>query len=281
VLGVLFVHYDEPRAFPTSEIEMLSLFSNLCAAAIESAQYREELQVNASVAWMGIELSEMGHDITSKVGTLGNLLDGLEPRLQSDASGLEILQKLRQLKSEIAAIPGRDFIPYRSSFERMQLNDFLRAEVPRWCEAAGVTPDFEQVTDDETWIEVHRARLARVVKILATNAVRALRGLPERRIVVETRIGGGRVIADFTNRGSRISSQIQQRLFHEPIPPGMGAQGKGVGLLIARSMVVGFGGDLELLSSTDRQTTFRLWLPLSGNPNPVASPSLEDLEVHT
>lgn len=279
VLGVLFVHYDEPRSFPASEIEMLSLFSNLCAAAIESAQHREELQVNASVAWMGIELSEMGHDITSKVGTLGNLLDGLESRLQGDAGGLEYFAKLRQLKIEIAAIPSRDFIPYRFRFERIQLNDLLRDEVARWCKASGVIPDLGRMTNSETWVVAHQDRLARIVKILTTNAVRALKDQTEHRLEIETRVGGGRVIADFTNRGARISSQIQRLLFREPISPGVGAQGKGIGLLIARSMALGLGGDLELLSSTDLQTTFRLWLPLSGSIDPVDSSPLRELGV--
>lgn len=274
VLGVLFVHYGEPRLFTGSEVEMLSLFSNLCASAIESAQYREELQVNASVAWMGIELSEIGHDITSKVGTLGNLLDKIAPRLTSDSEGLEYLQRLGELKQQIAAaISTRDYIPYRFLDERRQLNTFLQEEIPRWCIASDVISDFEGITHSDTWVEVHAGRLARVVKILTENAVRAVKSLPERRIRIETRVGGGRVVVDFINDGAAISAPIQQLLFREPIPPNLGAKGKGIGLLIARSMVLGLGGDLELLGSTPLRTTFRLWLPLSGGHDPKRLPS--------
>ncbi|MCL5957846.1 MAG: diguanylate cyclase [Chloroflexi bacterium] len=43
VIGVMWVHYAQPRSFPQSDLDLLLAFANQAATAIENAQLREEL----------------------------------------------------------------------------------------------------------------------------------------------------------------------------------------------------------------------------------------------
>jgi len=64
-----------------------------------------------------------------------------------------------------------------------------------------------------------------------------------------------------TNNGPAIPADVQENLFKNPVRSS--GNGRGVGLLIARSIVTGYGGDLECVSSIEDATTFRLSLPLA------------------
>jgi signal transduction histidine kinase len=71
---------------------------------------------------------------------------------------------------------------------------------------------------------------------------------------------GHRVRIDIADTGPGLSPAARERLF-QPFATVGRAQGTGLGLLIARELVRGHGGDLVLVKSDERGTTFRLELP--------------------
>ncbi len=261
MLGVIFVHYDQERSFSESQIEMLMLFVNLCAMAIENARRRDQLRISASVAWMGIELSDMGHEITQEVSAIHNTLFGLRARLEDDSQALAKIAKLERYARKIADIPTRTLAPFRDRVERVDLNQVLREEVRRWSEAHESVKLEWNLERKDASVAIDRQRFAVVPKALMTNAVRALKTAPVRRLKIVSEVRDGRVMVLFSNSGPEIPAGVQELLFHAPVSRDDGASGTGVGLLIARSVMLGCEGDLELLSSTSEETTFRLWLP--------------------
>lgn len=279
ILGVLFVHYDHIHQFSETEKEMLMLFANLCAMAIENARRRDELRISASVAWMGVELSDMGHEITQETSVIRNTISVLQPRVNDDSEALEMIAEIEASNEVIAKIPERSRPPFAGHLQEVKLNEFLLEQAERWCKAHSSVTKNILFTLEDTTVNVDPQRFSIVPKILVKNAVRALeQQVGERMLTISTMSRGDRVIVDFKNTGSRISPKLQRCLFHSPISQQDGAEGAGIGLLIARTVMLGYGGDLELLDSTSTETTFRLWLPLSRHAPTIQNHDREKLD---
>ena len=91
IIGVLFVHQHECHDFSENEKQMISLFANQAALAIQNAQQREEAMTEI-VAWTGIQFASLGHRITQKVYAIRNIVYG----------SLDLL-KFRPISSEFTA----------------------------------------------------------------------------------------------------------------------------------------------------------------------------------
>jgi signal transduction histidine kinase len=77
-------------------------------------------------------------------------------------------------------------------------------------------------------------------------------------ICVATERGEGATLIDVRDSGSGIPQRAREQLFEAFSE---GAQGTGLGLAIARELARAHGGDLELVSSDETGTCFRISLP--------------------
>jgi signal transduction histidine kinase len=102
-------------------------------------------------------------------------------------------------------------------------------------------------------------RLAQVVSNLVVNAIEHGGKTPVTLVVSENR---ERVRLTVHNEGDPILPHAQGKIF-EPLTRGTsdGAHNLGLGLFIARVIVVAHGGELRLSSSEESGTTFELTLP--------------------
>jgi signal transduction histidine kinase len=102
-------------------------------------------------------------------------------------------------------------------------------------------------------------RLAQVISNLVGNAIDHGRGEP-----IEVRIGddGARATLSVHNQGEPIPAALLPAIF-EPFRRGDHARpsGLGLGLYITRQIVIAHGGEIEVESSADTGTTFRVRLP--------------------
>ncbi|MCP4601097.1 MAG: GAF domain-containing protein [Proteobacteria bacterium] len=268
IIGVLFVHYDKPHDFSANEIEMLSLFANQAALAIENAQQREELMMTKAVAWMGIVFSSLAHRITQKAGAIRNTVWGLRQSLErllvdeEQSSVIERLDRIDEYARTVREIPGRALLPSHDPVDPLDLNDTLRQEIPKWCSTDDdIALDFSKLTSDNTVVCADLKWLRIVFELLTTNAVQAMSGSTHKELIVLSQVRGQRVVVEITNTGKKISENVRARLFKEPIPKDKGKTGSGVGLLIARTIMRRYGGDIELVRTGPEGTTFSLWLP--------------------
>jgi signal transduction histidine kinase len=108
------------------------------------------------------------------------------------------------------------------------------------------------------------ARLGQVIVNLLVNAAHAFEGCAERprEITVRTRTDpGDRVALEIQDTGRGIAPENVQRIF-EPFfttkPVGVGT---GLGLWISRNLIVSLGGTIEVESTLDVGTVFRVVLP--------------------
>ena len=114
-------------------------------------------------------------------------------------------------------------------------------------------------------VHAHQARLAKVFENLIDNAVKATFGLPRRgKVEVVGRKLGRTAEISVIDNGCGIPEEIRKSLTQMlPIDKPPGGMDTGMGLLIARTIVQSYDGDLRCVSWNPGRTTFIVSLPLS------------------
>lgn len=98
------------------------------------------------------------------------------------------------------------------------------------------------VDPDGLAVRAERNRLEQVVLNLLQNAIEALDGVDHGRITVDARSDGEKVVIRIADNGPGLSEAVRDRLF-TPFTTDKPA-GLGLGLVISRDIVAGFGGEL-------------------------------------
>lgn len=106
-------------------------------------------------------------------------------------------------------------------------------------------------------VEAERVRLEQVLINLIQNATEALESIPAPRIACAVSTEAESVIVRVTDNGPGVSRAIRKRLF-TPFATDKPA-GTGLGLVISRDIVSGFGGEL-VHEPSDAGATFRITL---------------------
>jgi two-component system, OmpR family, sensor histidine kinase BaeS len=147
------------------------------------------------------------------------------------------------------------------------LGDWLRRTVVPWRQAAhegGLQWEID-IPDSLPVIEIDPDRMAQVLGNLLSNAIKYT---PEGRVWVEARVQDGAVAIVVGDTGIGIAPSEQTRIF-EPFYRSQRdkrfPQGMGLGLSIARDLVVAHGGQLRVESRPGEGSRFIILLPLQGD----------------
>src|SRR5690606_3440110 len=106
-------------------------------------------------------------------------------------------------------------------------------------------------------VMAERNRLEQVLLNLLQNAIEALRDTPDPVIRLEVEARGRRVSIRIADNGPGVAAEMRERLF-TPFTTDK-RDGVGLGLVISRDIVAGFGGDLSL-EPTPRGAAFLIRL---------------------
>jgi two-component system sensor histidine kinase KdpD len=118
-----------------------------------------------------------------------------------------------------------------------------------------------QEPDLPVWFDARL--LGRVFRHLIENA--ATYSPPESRIVLRSRRVDGRLEFEVEDNGPGIDKLDLPHIFEKFSRGKRGAKlgkGTGMGLAIARAIVVAHGGDIAVESNPEQGSTFRFWVPL-------------------
>lgn len=115
-------------------------------------------------------------------------------------------------------------------------------------------------------VVIDKDEFIQAVTNLLRNSLQAIRSseMADKGLVsIRTSIEDNRFFIRVTDNGPGISSENQSKLFQTQFTTKPSDEGTGLGLGISRRFIRAFEGDLEFENSiANKETTFRIWLPL-------------------
>ncbi len=286
LLGVLVLESNQIKAFAEGDQFLLEALADQMAIALKKAQehnqlvkaqdelaanYRQllkaqdELAANSAIAWMGLFGSNWSHTVKQRTFEIESkvfrLRRSIEPLTAPVARWLDDIEhacdQLKQLRLASEGLPE----PKPGAYT-VQIDQWLSQHIPRWCEKRpDVKLDMElmcgdaYVPIDERWLEIPLEKLI-------NNALKAM--LEPGFLLVRSTRHKGSVQVEIQDTGKGIPEEIaKDYLFKRPVPKPTAAEGSGLGLLIARKVLTGHGGDLILVrTELGKGTTFMFQLPI-------------------
>jgi two-component system, response regulator PhcR len=160
--------------------------------------------------------------------------------------------------------------------------DAYPGAVPQPISAAAVVrsllEEFPFESDERAWVTSdirqdfllpgRRDLLYLVLCTLAKNALAALRGREQPRLVIEVSLDAGarRPFMRFTDNGPGIPAGILARLTREPVTTRREAGGSGMGLMFCRRVMQSIGGEIAIASPPNRGAEITLFFKPTAGP---------------
>jgi C4-dicarboxylate-specific signal transduction histidine kinase len=271
IRDVLYVaHFPEAFDRPALGLSCLVDISDRVKAQAMLAHVQAEFTHAARVSLLGELTASIAHEINQPLGAI--LTNGeaalhwlsrpvpdiaelreLSTRTVADAQrAADIIRRIRSMASR--GKPEQRLVPINSIVEDVMV--FLRPELKRQGVQAALdlAPGLPDVMAD-------RIQLQQVFANLAVNAMQAMAGSKERRLVIRTtRLNERTLGAEVQDSGPGIPTDYLNRLFEGFFTTK--AEGMGIGLAICRSIVEAHGGRIEAGNlPTGRGAQFRFTLP--------------------
>jgi signal transduction histidine kinase len=229
-------------------------FNSMAARLSEQDRQRRDL------------MADIAHELRTPLavvqGRLEGLLDGVYPR--DDARLGEVLEETRLLARLVEdlgtlAQSERGTLGLRKEPTDLGilLGDAARALAAE-ADAQGITLHVENGTDLPL-LDVDPLRIREVATNLIANAIR--HGGAGAAVFVETAQRPGHIVVRVRDTGPGISAEERPRIF-DRFHKGGRSQGSGLGLPIARNLVVAHGGEIAVESEIGQGTTVTFTLPL-------------------
>lgn len=254
---------DDPGAWtrrlpPTSRRDEIGRAQNALADMEETVA--TSFRNRAHLAELGTAVAKINHDLRNSLASAQLVSDVLarseDPRVQKAAPRLE-----RALERAISlATQTLDYgkaTPQAARLEPVSLHAVLDESA---TEALAIHPGvgWDNKVPADVSVNADPDHLHRIISNLIRNAAEAMASQAE---------GGARIIAslsprglDLADTGPGLPDSARENLF-KPFAGSSRSSGTGLGLVIARELAQGMGGDLKLASTGPDGTVFRLSLP--------------------
>ena len=275
VLGVLTVFLDRVHRFDNDEKRLCSALASLGAVAFQNArlyarvfQSEESLRKNERLTMLGLLAAEIAHEIRNPLTVLKLLHGGLgvdfapdDPR-QRDLR--VISEKLDQLEGIVTKV---------LSFGKAPASLHTRCSLAEIVEDTNVLIRLKLAQNDiqlrflapprALIVDGHKGQLQQVLLNLLINAMQAMPAGGTITIAArEEKSGTARqAVIEVADTGSGIPEAIRDRIFDSFLSGR--PDGTGLGLGIAKRILLGHHGDISLVSTGPKGTTFRITLPIA------------------
>lgn len=219
---------------------------------------RDELVQASKLAALGQIVASVAHEINQPVAaiqtqaeTAGVLLDRNDPEKARGA-----LARIGDLTQRIGAITQELRVFSRKSDPKIgavRLEDAIHGALLLTrgrLDEGGI--DLVREGDAEVTVRADRFRLEQVIVNLLKNAAEALEGHDRPRLLLKVTRDRDRVRLIVSDNGPGVPPQVRAQLFTPFVTTR--ANGLGLGLVICRDIVAGFGGELDLAEGDDGAT---------------------------
>jgi putative PEP-CTERM system histidine kinase len=251
---------DEASALNFEDHDILKTAGKQVAIALAQAQTLEKLAETRQFEAMNKMSTFLMHDLKNIIAQQQLVVSNAarfkgRPEFFDDAiatvrSGVERMRHvLEQLTGpRVSGVIGRTNVTTVLMEVRSQCAD--RAPIPSVIRGA-----------ETLWVYMERAKLVSVLTHLVRNSQDATSD--DGTIRVEVTVIGREVVLTVTDTGCGMSQEfIRDRLFR-PFDSTKGAQGMGIGAYQVRDIVRGAGGEVDVTSTPNVGTTFKVRLPLA------------------
>jgi PAS domain S-box-containing protein len=242
-------------------------------AEAEAREHREEIAYLSRVAIMGEMAGSLAHELNQPLGAIvtnaGAALRFLERDSLSGEQLREVLQDIvadgRRASEVIRTIKGMGR-KEEGARQLLHLNDVI-AEVLRLMRSDALAHDCTILTELRPalpQVEANLVQLQEVFLNLIVNAFEASKEVPRarRRVIIRTeRDGDGVVRACVRDFGTGLPADAPERVFDRFFSTKR--EGMGIGLFIARAIIIAHGGTLYAENAEGSGAQFWLRLPAS------------------
>lgn len=205
------------------------------------------------------------HELKTPLAILRNEIEtaledpGATPaQREAFVSQLDEVRRLTKIVDGLAFLARVDTGQLRIAQEPVRLDELVRdsfADAEILAQAAGLTVTLDRC--DETTVRGDRHRLRQLLLNLVDNAIKHNRKDGAVTLALTRQAGGGATLR-IANTGAGIPPEalprVFDRLFRGDDARGRDAEGCGLGLSIARSIVAAHGGEIGIASEPDRET---------------------------
>lgn len=244
------------------------------------ARSEEEIVESRRMAYVGTLAAGLAHEIRNPLNSLSLNMQMLEEGLDEGHGHGANRRLLAITKAEIERLErlATDFLSYSRSRpldrRRIAVGQVL-AEVAEVIGREVEERQAELELVDETAgleVEVDVEQVKQLLLNLLKNSLAAVgEGPPPRRIVLEGKARGQKVVLEVRDNGKGMSRQERERMFELFFSTRKG--GTGLGLAIVDRIARAHGGQLEVDSEPGRGTSVRLVLPFERSQAPLRSPT--------
>jgi signal transduction histidine kinase len=275
-IGVVWIHYTEPRPFQTDEVESLRHYVNMTAIVYGNARRQEELEKLHSLEELNRKktafLSTIAHEVRTPLAPVANCIDNL----LTGVYGPVTTEQQSKLEVALSCIREADFLVdkllHMASIETGHFglaltNEPLRAVVERAVtffmpelEHKGLRLAYKRGA--EIAADIDLLKIVAVLKNILHNAIKFTDVGTIAVSVRRERAGGAHI--SISDTGIGIPSDELERIFmrfHKATNAPSHAGGTGIGLSIAKEFVELHGGRLSVKSAVGAGSTFSIRLP--------------------
>ena len=261
-VGAMFVNYRRPHRFTEGETNIFTLFAQSAAIAIQNAQLyqkvSERLETASAMAWAGTASSLWAHEVQQNTFTICTDVATLRSRI-SDRGIQDILDRIETTANALAGVVPS--LPSRDVEETVDLARVLKDVLKkRGKELQGRNIQVQSNLETLPRVRANHPWLVEAFDGLTKNALRAMPG--GGNLAFTGRVVGNRALIDVVDSGQGFPDQLRNQLYKgRVVGPGRG--GMGIGLLLVKTILNRYGGDIGLPYSDERGNVFPVQLPLA------------------
>ena len=278
VIGIINVEHPSKKAFDDDDQSALEALAAQAAIAIQNAQQYEAhtrtkglVGARTALAWMGMTSSAWRHttgnqaqSIVEQINLLHDDLTEIAPEVRYPS----IYKRLVSVQESAIQIKEKPITPPLSIEEgtiSVAVNELVKMRTKQLQTSEpykSITTCFDFSLGDEATVRASPEWLRRAIDIIIDNAVEALKGALIKRLTISTNKKGEMVEIRIIDTGKGIPENIRPVLFQEPIKKSKGAEGLGMGLLIAHAIIHTYDGEINVEFTSQQGTTMLICLPI-------------------
>ncbi len=251
------------RDFDATDRVMLKLIASQLASAVRYVEGREARERDHRLATVGRLLAGVLHDLRGPITTIAGyaelMAQGTDPSENHDHLQhiKTALDRIRRMTSEIIAFSRgeKDLLTGPVSLE--QFMDRYVFEIQNFLKSNNVELEVRRRVGGT--VKIDQERLLRAFHNIAINAVEAMPA--GGRFIFEADQLDNRLIFSFTDTGRGIPEEIQGTIFNSFVSFGK-EHGTGLGLAVAREIIMGHGGQINYTTAPGAGTTFLVTIPV-------------------